>query len=255
MSLLSLSFTLGFVVIALGVATWQRLGIQRDMIVSVVRATIQLLIVGYILKALFASKSTFFTVLMLLVMISVAVENARRRGKGIPGIWWRLAIAITITVLFTVGFLVVTRVIPWTPQYVISIGGIVTGNAMILSSLFLNHLSSETKNRREEVTVLLSLGATPTEAIRHVVKRAIRTSMIPNIDSMKTTGIVQLPGMMVGQILAGQDPVVAVRYQLLILFAVLSAAALTSITLGYLTKGSLFNRHMQLLETFTRREA
>lgn len=255
MSLLSLSFTLGFVAIALGIAMWQRLGIGRDLIVAVVRSTIQLLIVGYILKFVFGTKSTLFTVLMLLIMISVAVENARRRGKVIPGVWWRLAIAITLTTFITVGFLVVTKVIPWTPQYVISIGGIITGNAMVLSSLFLNHLISETKNRKEEVNVLLSLGASPNQAIRHVVKRAIRTSMIPTIDSMKTTGLVQLPGMMTGQILAGQDPVVAVRYQLLILFALLSASALTSITLGYLTKASLFNRHMQLLPSFNRREA
>lgn len=255
MSLLSLSFTLGFVAIALGVSMWQKLGISRDLIVAVVRSTIQLLVVGYILKFVFATKSSLFTVLMLLIMIAVAVDNARRRGKAIPGVWWRLALSITLTTTVSVAFLVVTRVIPWTPQYVISIGGIVTGNAMVLSSLFLNHLTSETKNRSDEVNVLLSLGATPNQAIRHVVTRAIRTSMIPTIDSMKTTGLVQLPGMMTGQILAGQDPVIAVRYQLLILFAMLSAAALTSITLGYTTKTSLFNSDMQLLQTFKRREA
>jgi putative ABC transport system permease protein len=254
-SLLSLSFTLAFVAVALAIALWQRLGIERDLIVAVVRATVQLLIVGYLLKVVFATKSSVFTVLMVLLMIAVAVENARRRGKGIPGVWWRLAIAITLTTFVTIGFLLVTRIIPWTPQYVISLSGLMTGNSMVLSSLFLNHLISETKNRREEVNVLLSLGATPTQAIRHVVKRAIRTSMIPTIDSMKTTGLVQLPGIMTGQILAGQDPVTAVRYQLLILFALLTAAALTSITLGYLTKGSLFNRHQQLLQTFGHREA
>ena len=255
MSLLSLSLTLAFVAVAFGVALWQRLGIERDIVVSVVRATIQLLIVGYILKWVFSSKSSLYTVLMVLIMIAVAVENARRRGRQIPGVWWRLTIAITLTTFVTIGFLLAVRIIPWTPQYVIPLSGLMTGNSMVLSSLFLNNLVSETKNRREEVNVLLSLGATPAQAIRHVVNRSIRTSMIPTVDSMKTTGLVQLPGIMTGQILAGQDPVTAVRYQLLILFAILSAAAITSITLGYMTKNSLFNRHMQLLQAFTHREA
>ncbi|QQE77203.1 iron export ABC transporter permease subunit FetB [Alicyclobacillus sp. SO9] len=255
MSFVSLGFTLAFVALALIVAVWRRLGIERDLVIAVIRATIQLLAVGYILKFVFTAKTPVYTILMVLLMIGVAVMNAKNRGQGLRGIWWRLAIAITLTTVFTVGFLLIVHIIPWQPRYVIPLSGLMTGNSMVLSSLFLNRLASETRARKEEINVLLSLGAAPHQAAQHVVKHSIKASMIPTIDTMKTIGLVQLPGIMTGLILGGADPIQAVRYQLLIIFALLSAAALTSVTLGILTQDSLFNRHQQVIESLQRKEA
>lgn len=247
MSLLTLSFTLAFVALALILSLWQRLGLERDIAVATIRVTVQLLVVGYILKAVFTLADPVFILLMIAVMLAVAAHNAAKRGQGLPGPGWRVLAAIALTEVVTQGFLLALRIVPPTPQYVIPISGMIIGNAMVASGLFLNRLRAEAETRRDEILLLLSLGATPKQAVLPVLKSAVRASMIPTIDSTKTTGLVQLPGMMTGQIIAGADPVQAVRYQLLILFAILASAALTSITLGFLTYSGLFNAHQQLV--------
>ncbi|MBX6395994.1 MAG: iron export ABC transporter permease subunit FetB [Alicyclobacillaceae bacterium] len=247
MSLLTLSFTLGFVALALGLSLWQKLGLERDIVVATVRATVQLLIVGYILQAVFALRGPVFILLMIALMLAVAAHNAAKRGVGVPGIVWRVLAALALTEAVIQGFLLLLGIVPPTPQYVIPISGMIIGNAMVAAGLFLNRLHSEAGARKGEILLLLSLGGTPKQAILPVLKSAVRASMIPTIDSTKTTGLVQLPGMMTGQIIAGADPVQAVRYQLLILFAILASAALTSIVLGFLTYAKLFNAHQQLV--------
>ncbi|MCL6632817.1 MAG: iron export ABC transporter permease subunit FetB [Alicyclobacillus herbarius] len=245
MSLWTLSLTLAFVVGAMLVSLWQRLGLERDMVVATVRATIQLLIIGYILKFVFHVDNIALTAAMVTLMTCVAADNAGRRGRGLAGRFWRPFAAIAATEVLTQGFLLVAHVIPPKPSYIIPISGMIIGNSMVASGLFLNRLRDEAKSRRPEVLALLALGANPKQASRRVLKAATKASMIPTIDSAKTMGLVQLPGMMTGQIIAGADPIQAVRYQLLIVFAIIASAAITSIVLGFLTYSRLFNRHWQ----------
>ncbi|GMA51225.1 hypothetical protein GCM10025857_25820 [Alicyclobacillus contaminans] len=179
-------------------------------------------------------------------MVAVAAYNAGRRAKRWQAVFGYVFAAIAVTEALTMAFLLALSILPDRPQYVIPVSGMIVGNAMVIASLFLNRLRSEIAARRPEVLLLLSLGATPRQAIRSILKDCVKASMIPTIDGMKTTGLVQLPGMMTGQIIAGADPVQAVRYQLLILFALLAAAALTSIILGVLVSPTLFNAHQQL---------
>lgn len=251
MSLATLAFTLGFVVIAMLLSAWKKLGLEKDMLISTVRATIQLLIVGYILKAVFSLENFVFTLLMVTLMAIVAALNAKKRGKTLQGITWRVFVAIGATEIVTMGFLLALKIVPATPQYIVPISGMIIGNSMVVASLFLSRLRTGAMDHKAEIQVLLALGGTPKQSIRRVLKEAIRNGMIPTIDSTKTTGLVQLPGMMTGQIIAGADPIQAVRYQLLILFAILSAAALTSMILGFLIYPSLFNEHQQLISGTT----
>jgi putative ABC transport system permease protein len=245
-SLLSLSLTLAFVACAIVLSIRTRLGLEKDLVVATVRATVQLLAIGYVLKFVFSAKTIWFTLLMVAAMVLVAAWNANQKSRMKKPVFWNLVFAIALTETVTMAFLLSLRILPFSPQYVIPVSGMIVGNSMVLSSLFLNRLHSEVEARREEILLLLSLGGTPKQAIRHVLRSAVKASMIPTIDSMKTTGLVQLPGMMTGQIIAGADPIQAVRYQLLILFALLSAAAITSMTLGALTYPALFNRYQQL---------
>ncbi len=246
MSIATLSFTLAFVALAVFLSLWLRLGLERDMIVATIRSTIQLLIVGYVLKVVFALQDPIFIVIMVTLMIAVATQNASKRGKGISKIWWRVAIAIGTTEIVTQGLLLGLLVVPPTPRYVIPISGMIIGNSMVASGLFLNRMQSEARGHRQEILTILSLGGTPKQSIMTHVKQSMRASMLPTIDSAKTMGLVQLPGMMTGQIIAGADPIQAVRYQLLIVFSIIASAALTSITLGYLTYPRLFNEYEQL---------
>jgi putative ABC transport system permease protein len=122
----------------------------------------------------------------------------------------------------------------------IPVSGMVIGNSMVVSSLLLNRMKELSESMREEILVSLSLGASSRQASSHLLKRAIRSGMIPTIDSLKTVGLVQLPGMMTGLIIAGANPIEAVRYQLLIMFSFTASSALTSILLGFLVYPTLF---------------
>ncbi|HYF93267.1 MAG TPA: iron export ABC transporter permease subunit FetB [Symbiobacteriaceae bacterium] len=187
-------------------------------------------------------------VAMLTVMLVVAALNAAKRGSGIPGIQWRVFGAIALAEAATVGLMVALRIIPPTAQYLIPISGMVIGNAMVNAGLLLNRFHAEVAARRGEIEVLFSLGATPRQTASTAVKSAVKASMIPSIDALKTVGLVQLPGMMTGQILAGASPVEAVKYQILIMYSLAAAAAVTSMILGLLCISSFFNRYSQLVE-------
>lgn len=165
----------------------------------------------------------------------------------IKGITWKLILTYCFIEVLTQSVLISLKIIPATAQYMIPISGMIIGNAMVLSILFLNRFTAEIENRTGEVELFLSLGGTPKQAIHRQLMTSIRASTIPTIESQKTIGLVQLPGMMSGQIIAGADPVQAVLFQLLILFMLLSSAVITSIILGFLSYPTMFNERMQFV--------
>lgn len=246
MSTTALLWTLSFTALAALLSMYQRLGLERDIAVGALRATVQLLAVGYVLRLVFQSRSWLYTGLMLAIMVTTAVRVATRRGGRMPGTRSRVALAITTVEVVTVGLMLVTGQIRPVAEHVIPLSGMIIGNSMVTAGLLLNRLRSEIGLRREEVLVWLSLGASPRQAVASALKSAVRACMIPSIDGLKTVGLVQLPGMMTGQILAGADPVVAVRYQILVMFSLTSAAALTSILLGLMAYPLFFTTAQQL---------
>lgn len=247
MSILALTFTLVFIMITMLVSLWQKLDLEKDIAVGTVRSALQLFLVGYVLQFIFNSNHPLLLVLILSIMISVASWNAGKRGKGLKGIRWRIAIAITSTELLMMGLLLGLHIVNATAQYIIPISGMTIGNAMVVSGLFLNQMKREVQSSKGEIETLLSLGATARQAIQDSLKRSVKSSMIPTIDGMKTVGLVQLPGMMTGMIVAGANPVEAVRYQILIMFAFTSSAAITSILLSLLTYRLWFTKDLRIL--------
>ncbi|MFD1040218.1 ABC transporter permease [Virgibacillus byunsanensis] len=248
MSFLTLSITLIFVIIPLVLSKTFNLGLERDTLIATIRSIIQLLAVGYILQFVFDAENMIYIVLMVLLMVGAATQNARKKGATIKGITWKLAITFVFVEVLTQSILLGLTITPPTPQYIIPISGMVIGNSMVLGILFLNRFTAELESRQEETELILSLGGTPKQAIHTQLITSIQASTIPTIESQKTIGLVQLPGMMSGQIIAGADPVQAVLFQLLILFLLLTTAVVTSIMLGYLSYPSLFNDRMQLLK-------
>ena len=149
-----------------------------------------------------------------------------------------------ITNLTTLGII---QVQPWyDPQYFIPLLGMVLGNTLTGISLGLDRFMESLVNQRQKIETLLALGATRWEATHEEIKAAIRTGMIPMINSMMVMGIVSLPGMMTGQILAGANPLDAVRYQIIIIFAIASATALGTLGVVLLAWQSLLNSSHQL---------
>jgi len=244
-----LALTLIFVAIPLILSKTLRLGLEKDTIIATVRSIIQLLIVGYILKFVFDSESKVYIFLMVVLMIVAATQNARKKGKKIKGITWKIVVTLVVVEALTQGILLGLKIVPPTAQYIISISGMVIGNSMVLSILFLNRFMAEIEDHQDQTELILSLGGTPKQAVNNQLINSIKASMIPTIESQKTMGLVQLPGMMSGQIIAGADPIQAVQFQLLILFLLLTTAAVSSISLGFLSYPTLFNNRMQFLKT------
>lgn len=248
MSFSTLAITLLFVLVPLLLSKALHLNLGKDTIIATVRSIIQLLIVGYILKFVFEGNQLIYILLMIALMIVAATLNARKKGESISGITWKIALTLLTVEIITMTVLVGFQVIPPTAQYVIPLSGMAIGNAMVLSILFLNRFKAEVTAYSDEVELVLSLGGTPKQAIHRQLIAAIKASMIPTIESQKTIGLVQLPGMMSGQIIAGADPLQAVQFQLLVLFMLLSSAAISSVLLGFLSYPTLFNQQMQFIK-------
>jgi len=246
MTLTALSFTLLFVVGTMLVSIWQKLGLEKEIAIGTIRSAVQLMVVGYVLQFIFNARNPVFVVLIIAFMITVAAWNAAKRGNRLPGLLWRIALAISASELLMMGITLGLHIIEPTPQYIIPISGMTIGSAMVVSGLFINQFKNEIQQNKGEIETLLSLGATAQQAMQRVKARAVKFSMIPTLDGMKTVGLVQLPGMMTGMIIAGADPVIAVRYQILIVFSFTASAAVTSMLLSMLIYRLFFTAGLQL---------
>lgn len=247
MTYFSLFLALSFVLVAVIISLKENLNLERDLLIGTVRAFVQLMVVGYVLEFIFALEKWPYIVAMLVFMVLVAARNAEKRGRGIRNVFPILLLAIGAGELVTMGMLLGLRIIPFQPQYVIPISGMIIGNSMVASALTLNRIKAELENRREEIQVLLGLGATARQASGTSLQAAIKSAMIPTIDSMKTVGLVQLPGMMTGLIIGGATPVEAVKYQILVLFMLTTAVSLTAMTVGFFAYRKFFTERHQLV--------
>ncbi|GGI02330.1 MULTISPECIES: ABC transporter permease [Mammaliicoccus] len=249
MTITSIILMFIFIIIPIVISKSFKLGLEKDTIVAAVRSFVQLLIVGYILQFIFDQDSHIFILLMVILMIGAATQNARKKGLEIPGITWKLLLAFIAIEIITQGILIGFSITPATAQYIIPISGMIIGNSMVLSILFLNRFMSEIKQNEDIIELILCLGGTPKQAIHKQLITSIQSSVIPTIEQQKTIGLVQLPGMMSGQIIAGADPLEAVLFQILIVFILLTSATMTSVILGFLSYPTLFNKQQQLIDS------
>lgn len=245
---ISLLMSSSLVVITIIISYWQKLKLEKDIIVSVIRAAVQLFLVGLVLSFIFDSDSIAFTSLLLLFMTFNVAYNASKRGGNIKNKFVISFLSILLGLIITVSVLLISNVIDYRPQKVIPIAGMILGNSMVATGLCFNSLLQKFKDKREEVETKLSLGADIKLSSVNIIRESIKTGMIPTIDSAKTLGIVALPGMMTGLILAGVDPTEAIKYQLMVSFMLLSTTSITSITACYLSYKYFFNDRAQLIE-------
>ena len=209
-----------------------RLGLERRLLVAATRMVIQLLLVGLVLKALFAAASPWLTLAVAVVMIGFAgYEVTARQSRRLAGAWtWGLGTGSMMLAGTSVTLLALTAQIgadPWyDPRYAIPLLGMVVGNAMTGVSVGLDRMLGTVVRERAAIETRLALGQTITEALSDVRRDAVRAGLIPIINSMSAAGVVFLPGMMTGQILAGVDPVDAVKYQVLVMFLIAGGTGL-----------------------------
>lgn len=227
---LQLGIATGLIVAAGAVSLVLRLGVEKRLGVAALRTVIQLGLLGLILERVFAVRNPYVVVGLLLLMTVFAAREAvgrsSRRYKGILADAW-LTMAATCFLVGGIVTQVVVGVEPWyDPQYVIPLLGMILGNSLTGISLCLDRFMDHLETRSAEVELRIAYGATRREALAVPLKDAVRTGMIPIINSMAAAGIVSLPGMMTGQILAGSPPMQAVAYQIVVMFMIAAAVAL-----------------------------
>jgi putative ABC transport system permease protein len=222
------------------VLTWMlELGLSRTILVAGMRTVVQLLLVGMVLKTVFALASPVLIAAVALAMFAMASYEIRsrqeRRFAGAWGYGIGAATMMLATLLVTIFALLGTlRPTPWyAPQVLIPLLGIILGNVMNGVSVSLNALSTAITRERSAVEARLALGTDRYTALKPLQRSALRSGMIPIINQMSAAGVITLPGMMTGQILAGMDPLEAAKYQILLLFLLGGAAGLGALAAVY----------------------
>ena len=217
------------VVVAGVVSVLLKLGLEKRLAVAAIRTVVQLGLVGVILERVFALDKPVLVVLLVLVMtVFAAREAVARTGSGYRGIGvdaW-LTMGGSCLIVGTVVTQIVVGVHPWyDPQYVIPLFGMILGNSLNGMALCLDRFLEHLASRSNELELYTAYGATRREVLAVPLRVAVRTGMIPIINAMSVVGIVALPGMMTGQILAGSPPLQAVAYQIVVMFMIAAASS------------------------------
>jgi putative ABC transport system permease protein len=228
---------------------WLRLGFARALTIASARTAVQLLLVGLVLHWVFRLDRWPVVLALVLSMTLVAGATAVRRARRRhPGIWVASIGSVAGSAWLVTAFAVaiVVRPEPWyAAQYVIPFAGLVLGNTLTGISLALDRFDEELVRRKGEVETLLALGATSWEAAGDPIRRAVHAGLTPMINAMSVAGIVSLPGMMSGQLLAGVAPVQAVKYQVVVMFLLAAGTAFGTVAVVLLSYRRLFNRDHQ----------
>ena len=209
-----------------------KLGLERKLAIAAVRMTVQLVLVGLLLKSLFSILSPWLTLLVAIAMgMFAGREIWARQNRRLRGIWgFGLGTGAMSFAGASVTLIALVTMIGsepwWTPRFALPMFGMILGNAMTGISLAQDSLHTSVVRERAAIEAKTLLGADRWQALRPVVRQALRSGFIPTINGMAATGIVFLPGMMTGQILSGVDPNEAVKYQLLITFLIAGATGL-----------------------------
>lgn len=214
------------------------LGLARPLLIAGVRVVAQLLLVGLVLKMVFTSQSPWLVgAVMVFMLVAAAREIHARQERRLLG-WWGWGVGATMSTLATVvvaglGLALLAHRPWWTPQAAIPMVGIVLGSVMNGVSITLNAFTRGVVRERAAIEARLALGATRRQALGPLQRAALQQGLIPVVNQMSAAGIITLPGMMTGQILAGMAPLEAAKYQILVLLLLAGAAALGAIGTSY----------------------
>jgi len=229
------------------------IGLERSFLIASIRVFLQLTVLGYVLRYVFNLENNRSALLIILecMVIIASVEAARRQEERSAGLVISLLVSLNVAVTAVLLFLFggVLQGDPFAlPHYFIPLAGMVIGNAANGSALAVHRLAGDIRSHRGEIEAALALGASPYRAVQPYLRSTVRTALIPSINTMMLTGLVQIPGIMGGLLMGGQAPVAAARYQTVVMymlpFGVMASCLLTALLIsrGY------FSRREQLLD-------
>jgi putative ABC transport system permease protein len=219
--------------VALAVSLGQQLRLEKELIWSVIRAFVQLIVMGFVLAWLLEpGRSTAFSWLWVAGMVVFAAWTVRNRAPEIPGLFSIALAALVAATVVTMGVIFGLGVFPMEARAIVPLGGMMIGNSLGGTVLAARRVADELSDKRLEVEARLALGQSSREAGKPYVRSAIKTALTPRIESTKAVGLVFLPGAMTGLILAGVNPIDAVLVQAAIMYLILGTVATTSVVIG-----------------------
>lgn len=228
------------------------LGMSTSLLVAGARMVVQLLLVGLVLEAVFAREALIWVGLIAVFMLLVAgYESAARQTRPLARGWsMGIGVGAMFVSTFSVTVLALLAILgpsPWyTPQYAVPLLGMLLGNTMTGVALGIDRLTQSLWSQRAVVEARLMLGHSWSDAIADIRRDCMRAGLIPTMNAMAAAGIVSLPGMMTGQILAGAPPVEAVKYQILIMCLILGATTGGTVVAVQIASRRLFDTRERL---------
>ncbi|BBM82002.1 ABC transporter permease [Candidatus Uabimicrobium amorphum] len=226
------------------------LKLEKDLLIGTTRTFVQLFVMGYLLKFIFQINTYYLVLAFFTWMIFWAAHAVKGRTKErtipllFPTFMAMLVSCMLVTIIVTS---LVVQVKPWyKPQYFIPIGGMIVGNSMNGIAVALERMLSEMRKQRDEIEMFLCIGANCQEATASIVASSIKAGMIPSINALMTVGLVTLPGMMTGQILAGVNPMTAVKYQIIVMLMLTTSTAISCIILIHVVRRICFTPAQQM---------
>ncbi len=235
--------------LALGVmlvARKESLHIEKEVMVALVRGVVQITAVGSVLLVLLKSPA-WTSLIILSLMFVVAAMTAAKRARGIKGAFEASFYGIAIAATAVIGSMSLVGVIEFSILSMVPVGSMVIAAAMNSNALTLNRFRAEVESHLGLIETALALGASPKTAVKPYIRAAIHAGMIPRIDSLKTLGIVWIPGLMTGMILAGADPIYAAIYQFVVMGMIFAVSGLSAMITMKVVQKKVFSPAEQLL--------
>lgn len=252
-----LAASLLLIAVAVGISLWRRLGLEREVLWATARASVQLLGVGYVLLVVIDPPAWAVSATMdrpialawawLVFMVLFAAWTVSRRAPEVPGVLPLALLALSTSTVVTVAVIFGLGIFPAEARAIVPLGGMMVGNAMTSTVVAGRRIVAEFSEKRADVEARLALGQPWQEASRPSLRSALRTGMTSQIETTKAVGLVFLPGAMTGLILAGVDPVDAVRVQAAIMFLILGAVSINVVVIGTGVTSRLFTDDHRLV--------
>ncbi|KAF3442056.1 hypothetical protein FNV43_RR15972 [Rhamnella rubrinervis] len=234
------------VLMAVALSFFEKLGLEGEMVYSIARAFLQLSVIGFVLEFIFSQDFSGWIILAYLFMVTVAGYTAGQRAKNVPRGKYIAGVSILAGTAITMVLLILLKVFPFTPRYIIPVAGMMVGNAMTVTGVTMKRLRDDIRTQINLVETALALGATPRQATVQQVKRALVIALSPVLDNAKTVGLINLPGAMTGMIMGGASPLEAIQLQIVVMNFLVGASTVSSILSTYLSWPVFFTKAYQL---------
>jgi putative ABC transport system permease protein len=234
------------VLVVIWLARSRSVHIERDTLIALARGFVQIVVVGLVLVLVLKSP-IWLAALVLAGMMAAAASIAARKAKDIPGAFTISLIGVASGAGLVIGIMTALGAIELSMSSLVPVGSMIIANAMKTNSLALDRLKAEVQMNEGRIEAGLALGASPQTIVAPYVQASIRAGLMPQADSIRSLGIVWIPGLMAGMILTGEDPIYAAIYQFVVMAMIFATAGLTSLITTLLLGTRLFSAAHQLL--------